>query len=149
MALINSQDITSANANCSLRIKEVIPAGIIVDNFSTDQAINGESMEISETRLTLDGQLLAGYVPTMVPVTLTLEPTSNAYKALEQAFQASRLAKKALRCALTFSFPSLNGKTVVYDDGVIQALTVIPPVGRTLQSRQVRFVFSSENILAF
>lgn len=145
MAELKSQDITSANATCSLVITDVLPLGMIIDNFSTDQAINGETMEIAETRLTLDGQLLAGYVPTTVPVTLTLEPTSNAYRQLEAAFAASRELTKPLRCTMTFEFPAI-GKTAIYSDGIVQSLTVIPPVGRTLQSRQVRFVFSSQNI---
>ena len=145
MAEFLSQDITSANATCVLVIEEVLPAGVPVDNFSTDQAVNGETMEISETRLTLDGKLLAGYVPSIVPVTLTLEPTSLAYRFVEQAFQVSRLGKKTLRCTLTFAFPSIK-KGVVYKSGVIQGVNMIPPVGRTLQSRQVRMVFSSEDI---
>lgn len=140
-----SQDITSANATCVLVIEEVVPAGVPVDNFSTDQAINGETMEVAETRLTLDGQLLAGYVPSQVPVNLTLEPTSLAYRFIEQAFQVSRLQRKTLRCSLVFMLPAI-GKGVGYKSGVIQALNMIPPVGRTLQSRQVRMVFSSENI---
>ena len=147
MAEFISQDITSANATAILVIEEVVPAGVPVDNFSTDQAINGETMEVAETRLTLDGKLLAGYVPSMVPVTLTLEPTSNAYRFIEQAFQVSRLGKKTLRCSLAFSLPAI-GKTVGYTSGVIQAVNMIPPVGRTLQTRQVRMVFSSEDIYA-
>ena len=147
MADFISNDITSANATCILVITDVAPAGVPVDNFSTDQAINGETMEISETRLTLDGQLLAGYVPTQVPVTLTLEPASLAYNVLDKAFQISRQSKKPLRCDLTFVLPSIK-KTVVYMGGVIQAINMIPPVGRTLQSRQARFVFSSEKIYA-
>ena len=108
MAEFITQDITSANATAILVIEEVVPAGVPLDNFSTDQAINGETMEVAETRLTLDGKLLAGYVPSQVPVTLTLEPTSLAYRFIEQAFQVSRLQKKTLRCSLVFTFPAIK-----------------------------------------
>lgn len=145
MAEIVSQDITSANAVCVLTIEGGVANAIPVDSFSTDQAINAETMEIAETRLTLDGKLLAGYVPSMVPVTLTLEPTSNAYRLIELGFQKAREGKKAMRCSLVFTLPGIK-KVVRYGDGVLQSLTMIPPVGRTMQTRQARFVFSSENI---
>lgn len=145
MAEIISQDITSANAVCVLTIEGGVANAIPVDSFSTDQAINSETMEIAETRLTLDGELLGGYVPSMVPVTLTLEPTSDAYRLIELGFQAARASQKAMRCSLLFMLPAIK-KAVRYEDGILQSLTMIPPVGRTLQTRQVRFVFSSENI---
>ena len=69
-------DITSANAELILKVAEIYPAGIVLQMFGTDQAFNMEAVDITETRMGVDGRMVAGVTPVIYPVTITLEASS-------------------------------------------------------------------------
>ena len=43
-------DITSANAKCFLTIEELFPAGVLLQNYATDQAVDQDERQISIVR---------------------------------------------------------------------------------------------------
>ena len=47
-------DITSANAKCFLTIEELFPAGVLLQNYATDQAVDQDERQISIVRMGVD-----------------------------------------------------------------------------------------------
>ena len=76
MSLLPNFDITSANAEAILTVEQIFPAGIQLQMFGTDQAVNMDAIDITETRKGVDGKMVAGYTPVIYPVTITLEAAS-------------------------------------------------------------------------
>ena len=55
-------NITSANAVLVLGVEELYPVGVQLTNFSTDQMLSSDAMEIAQVRMGVDGGMAAGYV---------------------------------------------------------------------------------------
>ena len=73
---LHNMDITSANSTAFMTVNKLFPAGFAVEGFGTDQAVSGDSMQITETRIGVDGKMSAGVVVNILPVTITLEATA-------------------------------------------------------------------------
>ena len=76
---LHNMDITSANSTAFMIVNKLFPAGFPVEGFGTDQAVSGDNMQIAETRIGVDGNMSAGVVVNVLPVTITLEANSPTY----------------------------------------------------------------------
>lgn len=76
-------DVTSANAQLVLTVDELYPSGIQLQQFSADGIFSSDSIEMAETRRSVDGYMVAGVIKNISSVTLTLEASSPSASALE------------------------------------------------------------------
>ena len=53
-------NITSANAVIVMTVEDLFPAGVRLEQFATDQALDGDDHEYAQARMGVDGQLAAG-----------------------------------------------------------------------------------------
>ncbi len=107
-------DITSANAVLILTAEIIFPSGIELQMFGTDQAYNADAVDMAETRMGVDGYMVAGYVPNIQPVTITLEAASPSRAALATLAGAMVSNKTVYACTLVASLPSVNARYVWY-----------------------------------
>ncbi len=135
-------DITSANAELWLIVNTVFPAGFALEQFGTDQAWNQDNIQMAETRMGVDGKMVAGYTPAIFPVTITLEACSPSRFSLSTAWQATKINKQLYGCTLTASLPSV-GEKIVWMKGVMQSGSPVPSGARILSPTTWTFHFES------
>jgi hypothetical protein len=133
-------DITSANAEAILTVEEIFPAGIILQLFGTDQAVNMEAIDMAETRKGVDGKLVAGYVPVIYPVTITLEAASPSHASMATLWQASAANKRVYACNLVCTVPSIKS-VFTWSVGVLKNGAPFPSLQKTLAPTTWQFDF--------
>jgi hypothetical protein len=126
------KNITAADATAVLAIEELYPSGVALEQYATDALAAHADETISETRMGVDGQMVAGFIPTIKTVTLNFEASSPSLKVLDDLYYASQKNKTFYRLTLTLNIPALN-KTVTYSGGVLKQYKPVPDIAKTLQ----------------
>ena len=85
-----SRDITSADVAATLFIDELFPNGVVLEEFGADEAITPEAVQQIQTKMTVDGKLVAGYAPEPQAVSLTFQPSSSFIPYLKTWRQAQQ-----------------------------------------------------------
>lgn len=134
-------NITAANASLILTVNDLFPAGIPLLMFSTDQSFQMGELTIAETRMSVDGHMVAGYTPTIKEVNVMLEAASPSYTALAELYRASEMKRGFYECSLVANIHEL-GKTYTWTAGLLVRGTVVPPAKRLLDPTSWTFHFS-------
>lgn len=135
--------ITSANSTCILVVNTVFPAGIALQMFSVDNGINMEEIQVADTRMSVDGHMVAGYIPSIKTVQIGLEPASPSYEALCQLYRLTENKRGFYECSMVLTIPDLNGGQVfTWSKGVLVSGTILPPVQQLLQPTTWTFRFN-------
>lgn len=140
-------DITSANATAILIVDGLFPAGVQLQQFATDQSVSGEEITVSEARMGVDGQMVAGYTPNPKVVTVMLEASSPSYESLAQVFKTMEIKRGPIKIDLVFNVPSI-GKTFTYANGVMTSGTVVPAGKKILDPTTWKFTFANLSVVA-
>ena len=138
-------DITSANATAILTVDDLFPAGITLEQFSTDQSYSQDALTIAEDRMGVDGQLVAGWVPSIKSVTIMLEASSPSYESLMQLYRSSEQSRGMYECTLTVNLPSIE-KTFTWSGGILKSGTPVPAGKKVLDPTTWQFDFSDLTI---
>lgn len=133
-------DITSANATAILTVESIFPAGIDLQMFGTDQALSMEAIDVTETRKGVDGKLVAGYVPVIYPVTITLEASSPSARNLGTVWQAMAINRRVYACNLVCTVPSIRA-VFTWTVGVMKNGTPFPSMQKVLAPTTWTFEF--------
>ena len=140
-----NRNITSANSTATLIVKELYPAGITLQQFSTDQAYSIEQKTVAETHMGVDGYLTAGYTPTENVINFTFEPSSPSLASLVAVYAAQVKNKRLYECAITISQPSL-GRTIAYSVGVMRGGNFVADARKVHSPVSFSFSFESMTI---
>ena len=135
-----NRNITSANAVAILTIDTLYPQGVRLQQFSTDQAIVQAEETIAETRMGVDGNMVAGYTPSIKAVTIQLEPSSPSIVALDTLYRAMKTNKRTYECTLVITLPSLD-KILTYSFGVLKTAKPLPDLKKVLDPISYGFDF--------
>lgn len=133
-------DVTSANAQLVLTVDELFPSGIELQQFSADGIFTSDSIEMAETRRSVDGIMVAGVIKNISSVTLTLEASSPSVGDLVYIRDSMEANNKPYECTLTCFIPSL-GVTRTFVRGVLKSAPPISAAQRTMQPTQWGFDF--------
>lgn len=140
MSQVQGLDITSANAEAILTVESIYPAGIALQMFGTDQALAMDAIDVAESRKGVDGKLVAGYVPVIYPVTITLEASSPSAAALAAVWQAMATNKRIYACNLVCTVPSI-GVVFSWSVGVLKNGAPFPTLQKVLAPTTWQFDF--------
>ncbi len=138
-----NNNITSANASLILIVDELFPQGIKVEQFSTDAAASENEETFAETRMGVDGKMVAGYVDEVKSITLTLEPSSPTIEYLDTLMSAMRSNKKIYFTTLLISLPAI-GKNITCSRGVLKTGKQLPDLKKVLDP--ISFTFDFERV---
>lgn len=139
-------DITSANATLVLTVDSLFPAGITLEQFATDQSFSQDELTIAEDRMGVDGNLVAGWVPSIKAVTIMLEASSPSYIALAMYYRACEQKRGFYRCGLVATVPSI-GKTFIWSQGLLKSGTPVPAGKKVLDPTTWKFDFGKLQIV--
>lgn len=134
-------DITSASATLVLTVEEIFPSGIKLEQFATDQSWSMEESTIAVTRMGVDGQMVAGWIPNEKNVTIMLEASSPSYLALCQVYQAMEQKRGLFRCTLTATVPAIK-KTFTWSQGVMVSGQPVPTANQVMSPTSWGFHFA-------
>ena len=136
-------DITSANCKLVLTAEEIYPSGVELQQFATDQSFSQDDSQVAETRMGVDGKMVAGYTPNIKIVTIMLEASSPSYRALADLYKASETNKKIYPCTLVAKSPALK-LTWKWSTGVLYSGTIVPPAQQVFGT--TTFVFHFQDL---
>lgn len=141
-------DITSANATAVLTVEDLFPSGIDLQMFSADTAISVASADIAETRIGVDGKLVAGFIPTIQEVTINLEAASPSYQSLSNVWMSMRSHQTIYECALVITVPSIL-KVFTWTNGVMRSGVPFPGLSQVLDPTAWVFHFEKVEAAAY
>lgn len=140
-----SFDITSANATLVLTVDELYPNGVQLYQFATDQSYSSEAEQIAETRMGVDGMMVAGFTPNIKQVGVQLEVSSPSVAVFDYIIQATKANRKPYRCQLVADVPSI-GKTFTWSNGTLQTGSLSGGASRVLNPMQYTFHFQDSEV---
>ena len=131
-------DITSANASAVLTVDSLFPSGIELQMFATDQAVGQDSVDITETRMGVDGRMVAGFTPVIY-----LEAASPSARNLGTVWRAMKTIRGIYECTLVITVPSI-AKVYTWSRGVMKSGVPFPSMKKVLEP--TTWVFHFENM---
>ena len=137
-----SMDITSANAVVSLQCPLF---STTLQQFATDTSFEGEDDQVAETRIGIDGQMVAGQVPTIKVVTVHLEASSPSIQFMKLLKQAMERNRTIYEVNMVISIPSI-GKRITYSHGVLQSAKDLPDGKQVLDPTNWTFHFQNKSV---
>lgn len=134
------KNITSANATLVMTVEELYPSGFQLEQFSTDLMLSQSDDTLAETRMGVDGQMVAGFVPTILSTTITLESSSPSMEQLNTLYKAMKTNQRVYEITLVVDIPSL-GKSFTYNGGVLKTGRLVPDIKKVLEPVSYGFDF--------
>jgi hypothetical protein len=137
-----SMDITSANSVVTLQCSLF---SVELQQFSADTAYEGEDDQVAETRIGVDGKMVAGQVPNIKVVNLHLEASSPSLQYLQLLKRAMEVNRTVYPVNMVISQPSI-GKRITYSTGVLQSAKDLADGKRVLEPTQWTFHFQDKSV---
>lgn len=138
-------NITSQNATLVMTVDELFPGGITLEMFGTDAAFSQDQEQVTETRKSVDGKMVAGKISPIKIVTVTLESASPSFDAMMQLYRAMEKGRTIYEVTMTARIPSI-GQSVTWTSGVLHDATPVPPVNQVLDPTTWIFHFGDLNV---
>lgn len=137
-----SMDITSANSVVTLQCSLF---SVRLQQFSADTAYEGEDDQVAETRIGVDGKMVAGQVPSIKVVNLHLEASSPSLQYLQLLKRAMEVNRTVYPVNMVISQPSI-GKRITYSTGVLQSAKDLADGKKVLEPTQWTFHFQDKSV---
>lgn len=141
-------DITSANASLVLTAEEILPSGVALQCFSTDQSFSQSETTVVEDRMGVDGSLAAGWIPAIKTVQVSLEAGSPSTVYLDMLARAMENNKRIYACTLVATVPSIR-KIYTWTKGVLKTGTLVNSGKKVLDPTQWSFDFATFTITQY
>lgn len=142
------ENITSANASLVLVVDTIIPAGVQLQHFSTDQAFSLSEVTVVEDRMGVDGHLAAGWIPSIKTVQVSLEAASPSLWFLDMLARAMENNRTIYDCTLVATVPSIR-KVYTWSKGVLKSGTMVSNAKKVLDPTTWTFDFANLTIVPY
>lgn len=141
-------NITSANASLVLIVDTIIPAGVKLEHFSTDSAFELSEVTVTEDRMGVDGNLAAGWIPSIKTVKVNLEAGSPSMWFMDMLARAMESNRTIYKCTLIATIPSIR-KIYTWTGGVLKTGTMVNNAKKVLDPTSWTFDFADLAILPY
>lgn len=123
--------ITSANSIFTLTIPGLFQAPVQLMGYSTDRAFTSDAVQMAEAQMGVDGRLSAGYTPSPIVQTITLQADSPSRDIFSTLITAMDTAREVYWLNGTISLPA-TGESYTMIRGVLVNAKSIPDANRVL-----------------
>ena len=137
-------DITSANATVAMSVAEGL-FSVNLEQFSADSSFTSDTIQAAETRMGVDGHMVAGYTPAIKTLTINLEAASPSVSYMQLLRQAQETNLKPYEVQMVISIPSI-GKRYTFSRGVLQSFKDLPDGNTVLAPTQWVFHFEGLSV---
>lgn len=134
--------ITSANSVLILGA-DIFPVPIQIKGFASDKAFAVESLDVAEVVMGVDGIQSAGYIPTSVKQTISLQADSPSKLFFSTLWNAMKSNKEVYYLSGTLTLPS-TGEAFSLNRGILSTTQPFASAQKTLQSMD--FTISWESV---
>lgn len=141
-------NITSANATLAFSVQDVIPNAVILEGFSTDAMYGIDEITFAETRMGVDGNLAAGWVPSVWPIQIDLEACSPSLIYMQMLQRASEANRTVYKCTLVITVPSIR-KIYTFTNGILKSGTPVASAKKVLDPTTWKFEFPAPQIVDY
>lgn len=131
-------DITSANATVAIAVEGLFSTTL--QNFSADSSWTSDTVQATETRMGVDGFMVAGFTPQIKTLTINLEPSSPSLSFMQLLRQAQEANLKPYKVQVVISIPSIK-RRYTFSEGVLQSFKDIADGNTVLSPTQWVFHF--------
>ncbi len=136
-------DITSANATFIVNVPDVFPTPQQLYGFATDDAFATEETDTAEVMLGVDGIMSYGWLPFLVPMTVTFQADSPSITNTMEAWLAAQSGARQIYPAVSgqIILPQL-GKEYSFQTGVLKRFSPTPPGKKVLMPQSYQLVWN-------
>ena len=142
--MANGDLITSADAVFTLTVKTLFNTPITLENWATNRAWEGQNLRLADTRLSIDGKLNKGFVPSAYDMTINFSANSPSMTIFDAIQTASRQARTVYELNGELHLPGFR-KKYTFINGCVLELTAVPNGEELLAERSVHIRW--ENVL--
>lgn len=134
--------ITSANSSFVLTAAGLFPVPFQVQGYSTDRSFLTEQQQMAEVQMGVDGKMSAGYTPTPVKMTITLQADSPAREFFRVLAQSTKTRREVYFLNGVITLPG-TGETYNLTRGILTAHSAMPGAQKVLQPRDYEITWES------
>lgn len=127
--------ITSANSQFTLAVSGLFDTPFALQNYSVDRAFENAAVDIAELQLGVDGILVGGYIPYVLPQTIYFSAASISIPRFESWIAAEQAIQEKLTATGVISIPGTATKYTL-TAGYLKEISPMPTAGKVLQARQ-------------
>lgn len=144
----NPKSNTAISAKLIINIPELGVVGHKVEGFGADDAVSFEEVDTTEVFIGVDGQLVAGFIPQLKTMRLTLAATSASLTIFNRLYQEMEKREEVVWIqSAVLILPAIR-QGFALTNGALSGFVAAPNVKKTLQSVPVRIVWDSVKIAA-
>lgn len=143
-----AQDISGFGIQVTVVASVTFPNGFTVTEFADDaDPFDVPSQQLSESVMTLNGDLLSWTTANIIPATLNVIPQSEDDVNLAILAEANRVGrgKTSARDRITLSGVFPNGDVVVLSEGIITNAPVSDSIASAGRLKSKAYIFAFEN----
>lgn len=133
--------ITSANAQFTLVIPGVYSAGILLQNFATDEMFEADPQEFTESRVGADGIFVAGYVFNPSKMRITFQANSDSIGVFYDWKSAQDSVRDVIYASGAIISPAL-GMDLTLPQGVFASAPMLPPHKKVAEALSVELTWA-------
>ena len=138
--------LTAANSVLLLSVRSLFTVPQRIQGFATDDAFATEAVEPAEVQMGVDGNMSAGYVPVVTPMTISLQADSASNDFFDTWIASQKAAREIYFGDGVIQLPSLS-KSYVMTKGVLTSIQQFAGVRKVMQPRAYRITWESLNVV--
>lgn len=136
--------ITSANSIFTLVAGGLFTSPVQLRGYSSDKAFATDAQDVSEVNMGVDGRMTAGFTPTVVKQTVTLQADSPSREVFAAIIAAMKSTREIVWLTGVITLPA-TGETYALTRGVITSHTPIPSAQKVLQPLDFVITWEASN----
>ena len=141
---MSDNTITSANSVFTITAPKLFPAPVQLRGYASDKAFATEAVVLSEVLMGVDGIMSAGYTPTPVTQTVTLQSDSSSRTIFDAVIADTKTSREIYLLSGTITLPS-TGEDFTLTRGVLTQAKQIPDAQKMLQPVDYTIIWESVN----
>lgn len=124
--------ITSANSVFTISVAGLFPVPQQLQGYSAERAWESETVELSESQMSVDGRKTSGFVFNMVTQTVSFQADSPSKQIFISIMNAMKAAREVFYISGTIDLPS-TGESFICTRGTLKSAKPLPDAGKVLQ----------------
>jgi len=135
--------LTAANSVFMLSVRSLFPAPQQLQGYAADDAFSTEQVQPAEVVMGVDGVMSAGWLPVMVPQTISLQGDSVSADIFDAWNAAMKTIRELYFADAIITLPAI-GKSYTLTKGALTSYTPVVGVKKILQPRT--FTITWQNV---
>lgn len=134
--------LTSANSIFTLTAAGIFPVPQQLQGYAVDKAFAADALVLAETKMGVDGKLSAGYTPTPVKMTVSLQADSDSNTIFMAVTQAIKTTREVFPITAHITLPA-TGEVYTCNRGFLTVSKQMPDAMKVLGEKEYEIVFES------